>query len=43
MAIVDRLSRKYTGRDFPMRDRVAFVVAVENDGFMELPFEPPPR
>ena len=42
MKLVDRLAQKYTGRDFPMRDRTAFLVEVEKEGYMELPFEHTP-
>ena len=41
-AIMDRISRKYTGREFPFRaaarDRVVLVIAVERARFAVLPF-----
>jgi len=40
--IMDRISRKYTGKDFPMRDnpaqRVVLVIEVERVRFVRLPF-----
>jgi hypothetical protein len=39
---MDRISRKYTGKDFPMRDnpdqRVVLVVEIERARFARLPF-----
>jgi len=41
-AIIDRLSRKYTGKEFPMRQnpeqRVVLVIEVERARFAKLPF-----
>jgi PPOX class probable F420-dependent enzyme len=41
-AIIDRISRKYTGKQFPMRDnpaqRVVLVIEVERVRFVRLPF-----
>jgi len=43
-AVVDRVSRKYTGRPFPMRDnpaqRVVLVIEVDRVRFARLPFLP---
>ena len=39
VAIMDRLARKYTGEDFPMRSGVAFLVEPEREQSMNLPFE----
>jgi PPOX class probable F420-dependent enzyme len=40
--IIDRVSRKYTGKDFPMRQnpeqRVVLVIEVERARFAKLPF-----
>jgi PPOX class probable F420-dependent enzyme len=45
-AVMDRVSRKYTGRPFPMRDnpaqRVVLVVEVERVRFTRLPFKHAP-
>jgi PPOX class probable F420-dependent enzyme len=44
--IMDRISRKYTGKAFPMRDnpaqRVVLVIEVERARFAKLPFEHTP-
>jgi PPOX class probable F420-dependent enzyme len=41
-AIIDRLSRKYTGKEFPMRQnpeqRVVLVIEIERARFARLPF-----
>jgi PPOX class probable F420-dependent enzyme len=46
LAVMDRISRKYTGAPFPMRtnpeQRVVLVIAIDRARFMLLPF-PPPR
>ena len=39
LAIIDRLSQKYTGSDFPMRAGTVFVVEPERARAVELPFE----
>ena len=39
LAIIDRLSHKYTGQPFPMRSGVVYVVDVESASSMVLPFE----
>jgi len=45
-AVVDRVSRKYTGRPFPMRDnpaqRVVLVIEVDRVRFARLPFQHAP-
>ena len=43
MRIIDGLARKYTGRDFPMRSGVVFLVEVERERVTELPFEDTPQ
>jgi PPOX class probable F420-dependent enzyme len=46
LAVMDRVSRKYTGRPFPMRDnpaqRVVLVIEVERVRFTRLPFQHAP-
>ncbi|MFN8132866.1 MAG: PPOX class F420-dependent oxidoreductase [Solirubrobacteraceae bacterium] len=42
LALIDRLSRAYTGQDFPMRSGVVFLIDVERSGFLELPFSDTP-
>lgn len=41
-AVIDRISRKYTGKPFPFREkpaeRVVFVIAVERVRYLALPF-----
>jgi PPOX class probable F420-dependent enzyme len=39
LTIIDRLSQKYTGADFPMRAGTVFVVESERARAVELPFE----
>jgi PPOX class probable F420-dependent enzyme len=45
LAVMDRISRKYTGAPFPMRDkpeqRVVLVIAIDRARFTLLPFAPP--
>lgn len=47
--MMDRIARKYTGKDFPMRatpqERVVLVIEVERARYAVLPFShtPPPR
>ena len=38
LAIIDRISRDYTGEDFPMRSGVVYVVEPERAFTMSLPF-----
>ena len=43
--IMDEISRKYTGKEFPFRNpvgRVALVIAVEKARYTKLPFEHTP-
>jgi PPOX class probable F420-dependent enzyme len=39
LEVIDRISQKFTGRDFPMRSGVAFLVEPERENSMSLPFE----
>jgi PPOX class probable F420-dependent enzyme len=36
--VIDRISQRYTGADFPMRTGRVYFVAPERTGFVELPF-----
>jgi PPOX class probable F420-dependent enzyme len=36
--VIDRISNRYTGADFPMRSGRVYYVAPERTGFVELPF-----
>jgi PPOX class probable F420-dependent enzyme len=38
LAVIDRLSQKYIGAPFPMRQGVVYWVEVERARFVELPF-----
>ena len=42
LEVMDRISRRYTGADFPMRSGVVFLVEPERVGFTELPFRHTP-
>jgi PPOX class probable F420-dependent enzyme len=46
LEVIDRLSRKYTGQEFPMRgnpeQRVVLVIEVERARHTVLPFQPTP-
>lgn len=42
LAIMDRLSRRYTGQDFPYRRGIALLVEPEKVSYTELPFEHAP-
>jgi PPOX class probable F420-dependent enzyme len=42
LEVIDRLSNRYTGKPFPMRNGVVFLVEPDRVGFMELPFEDTP-
>ena len=42
LAFIDRISHDYTGKPFPMRSGVVFLVAVEHEWSMTLPFEDEP-
>jgi hypothetical protein len=38
LAVIDRISDKYTGQPFPMRNGTVFEIEAERTGFMDLPF-----
>jgi PPOX class probable F420-dependent enzyme len=38
LAVIDRLSQKYIGAPFPMRQGVVYWVEIERARFVELPF-----
>jgi PPOX class probable F420-dependent enzyme len=42
LAIIDRLSHKYTGQPFPMRSGRVYVIEAERASFTELPFRHEP-
>ena len=42
LEIIDRMARKYTGADFPMRSGVVYLIEVEYSRLTELPFEDSP-
>jgi PPOX class probable F420-dependent enzyme len=42
LEIIDRMSRKYTGNDFPMRSGVVYVIEPSSSRSTELPFEDTP-
>ena len=42
LEVIDRISHDYTGRPFPMRSGVVFLVEVEREWSMKLPFEDTP-
>jgi PPOX class probable F420-dependent enzyme len=42
LEVMDRMSRRYTGADFPYRRGVLFEIEPEQVGFHELPFEHTP-
>jgi PPOX class probable F420-dependent enzyme len=39
LEVIDRIARKFTGEDFPMRNGVVYEIEPEHVGYMELPFE----
>jgi PPOX class probable F420-dependent enzyme len=39
LEVIDRIAHDYTGKPFPMRSGVVFLVDVEREWSMELPFE----
>ena len=39
LEVIDRLARKFTGRDFPMRSGTVYEIEPEKAEYMELPFE----
>jgi PPOX class probable F420-dependent enzyme len=42
MEIVDRISHRYTGQPFPMRDMTIYLIEPERSTSMDLPFEHTP-
>lgn len=42
LEIIDRMSRVYTGADFPMRSGVVYLIEVSSSRFTELPFADTP-
>ena len=42
MEIIDRMARKYTGADFPMRSGQVFLIDVHHSRLTELPFADTP-
>jgi hypothetical protein len=42
LAIIDDLAVAYTGASFPMRSGQVYLVDVEHQGLMELPFKDTP-
>ena len=42
LEIIDRMSRVYTGEDFPMRSGVVYLIEVSYSRLTELPFEDTP-
>src|SRR3954470_1132851 len=43
LEVIDRLSRGYTGQNFPIRSGVVYLVEPDRVGFMELPFADRPN
>ena len=43
LEVIDRLAHDYTGRPFPMRSGIVYLVEVEKEQTMTLPFEDAPR
>jgi PPOX class probable F420-dependent enzyme len=42
LVLIDRMSRVYTGADFPMRSGVVYLIDVSSSRFTELPFADTP-
>jgi PPOX class probable F420-dependent enzyme len=42
LEVIDRLSNRYTGKPFPMRSGVVFLIEPDRVGYMELPFDDTP-
>jgi PPOX class probable F420-dependent enzyme len=42
LAVIDAISQKYTGRDFPMRSGIVYLVEPERSQSMQLPFQHTP-
>ena len=38
LGVIDRISQRYTGQDFPMRTGVVFLIDPERAGYVDLPF-----
>jgi PPOX class probable F420-dependent enzyme len=38
LTVIDRISNRYTGEDFPMRSGRVYFIEPERTGFVELPF-----
>ena len=38
LEVIDRISKRYTGSDFPMRSGRVYFIDAERSGFVELPF-----
>jgi PPOX class probable F420-dependent enzyme len=39
LEVMDRLARRYTGKDFPVRRGVLYEIEIDRAGTIELPFE----
>lgn len=42
LEVIDRIAHDYTGRPFPMRSGIVFLVEIEREWSMTLPFEDAP-
>jgi PPOX class probable F420-dependent enzyme len=42
LQVIDRLANRYTGKPFPMRSGIVFLIEPDRVGYMELPFEDRP-
>jgi PPOX class probable F420-dependent enzyme len=42
LTVIDELSEKYTGKPFPMRSGVVFVIEVDSQNLLDLPFADAP-
>lgn len=42
LEVIDRLAHDYTGKPFPMRSGIVYLVEVEHEQTMKLPFEESP-
>ena len=42
LVVIDRLANDYTGQPFPMRSGIVYLVEVEHEQTMKLPFEDTP-
>jgi hypothetical protein len=43
LKLIDELAVKYTGKPFPMRSGIVYLIEAERDGSMTLPFQPVPE